>query len=68
MKVRFNVNGEAVEVEARANEMLLDVLRRELGLDERPLHLRRRGLRGVHGAGGRRADLDVHPARPARAG
>ena len=32
MKVRFNVNGEAVEVEARANEMLLDVLRRELGL------------------------------------
>jgi aerobic-type carbon monoxide dehydrogenase small subunit (CoxS/CutS family) len=32
MKVRFNVNGEAVEVEARADEMLLDVLRRELGL------------------------------------
>jgi aerobic-type carbon monoxide dehydrogenase small subunit (CoxS/CutS family) len=32
MRVRFNVNGEAVEVEARADEMLLDVLRRELEL------------------------------------
>ena len=32
MKVRFNVNGEAVEVEARPDEMLLDVLRDELGL------------------------------------
>ena len=32
MKVRFNVNGEAVEVKARTHEMLLDVLRRELGL------------------------------------
>ncbi len=32
MKVRFNVNGEAVEVEARPDEMLLDVLRRELNL------------------------------------
>ncbi len=32
MKVRFNVNGEAVEVEARPDEMLLDVLRRELDL------------------------------------
>ena len=32
MKVRFNVNGEAVEVEARPDEMLLDVLRGELGL------------------------------------
>ncbi len=32
MKVRFNVNGEAVEVEARPDEMLLGVLRREFGL------------------------------------
>jgi aerobic-type carbon monoxide dehydrogenase small subunit (CoxS/CutS family) len=32
VKVRFIVNGEAVEVEARPDEMLLDVLRRELGL------------------------------------
>jgi aerobic-type carbon monoxide dehydrogenase small subunit (CoxS/CutS family) len=32
VKVRLNVNGEPVEVEARPDEMLLDVLRRELGL------------------------------------
>jgi len=32
VKVRFDVNGEAVEVEARPDEMLLDVLRRELDL------------------------------------
>jgi aerobic-type carbon monoxide dehydrogenase small subunit (CoxS/CutS family) len=32
VKVRFNVNGEAVEVEARPDEMLLGVLRRELAL------------------------------------
>jgi len=32
VKVRFNVNGEAVEVEARTDEMLLDVLRREVAL------------------------------------
>jgi aerobic-type carbon monoxide dehydrogenase small subunit (CoxS/CutS family) len=32
LKVRFDVNGEAVEVEARPDEMLLDVLGRELGL------------------------------------
>ena len=32
MKVRFDVNGEAVEVEARPDEMLLDVLGRKLGL------------------------------------
>ncbi len=32
MKISFNVNGEAVEVEARPDEMLLDVLRRELNL------------------------------------
>src|SRR5918993_3608719 len=32
MKIRFNVNGEAVEVEARADEVLLDVLRGELDL------------------------------------
>jgi aerobic-type carbon monoxide dehydrogenase small subunit (CoxS/CutS family) len=32
VKVRFNVNGEAVEVEARPDEMLLDVLRGGLGL------------------------------------
>jgi aerobic-type carbon monoxide dehydrogenase small subunit (CoxS/CutS family) len=32
VKVRFNVNGEAVEVEARPDEMLLDVLRRDLDL------------------------------------
>ena len=32
MKVAFTVNGEAVEVEARPDEMLLGVLRRELNL------------------------------------
>jgi aerobic-type carbon monoxide dehydrogenase small subunit (CoxS/CutS family) len=32
VKVRFNVNGEAVEIEARPDEMLLDILRRELDL------------------------------------
>ncbi len=32
MRLRFSVNGEAVEVEARPDEMLLDVLRRELDL------------------------------------
>jgi aerobic-type carbon monoxide dehydrogenase small subunit (CoxS/CutS family) len=32
VKVRFNVNGETVEVEVRTDEMLLDVLRRELRL------------------------------------
>jgi aerobic-type carbon monoxide dehydrogenase small subunit (CoxS/CutS family) len=32
LKVAFNVNGRAVEVEARPDEMLLDVLRRELDL------------------------------------
>ena len=32
MKVAFTVNGEAVEVEARSDEMLLGVLRRELNL------------------------------------
>jgi aerobic-type carbon monoxide dehydrogenase small subunit (CoxS/CutS family) len=32
VKVRFIVNGEAVEVEVRPDGMLLDVLRRELGL------------------------------------
>jgi aerobic-type carbon monoxide dehydrogenase small subunit (CoxS/CutS family) len=32
VRLRFNVNGEPVEVEARADEMLLGVLRRELGL------------------------------------
>jgi aerobic-type carbon monoxide dehydrogenase small subunit (CoxS/CutS family) len=32
VKVRLNVNGERVEVEARPDEMLLDVLRRELDL------------------------------------
>ena len=32
MRVSFRVNGEAVEVEARPDEMLLDVLRRECGL------------------------------------
>lgn len=32
MKVAFTVNGQAVEVEARPDEMLLDVIRRELGL------------------------------------
>jgi aerobic-type carbon monoxide dehydrogenase small subunit (CoxS/CutS family) len=32
VKISFNVNGEAVEVEARPDEMLLDVLRRELDL------------------------------------
>jgi aerobic-type carbon monoxide dehydrogenase small subunit (CoxS/CutS family) len=32
VKLRFNVNGEAVEVEARPDEMLLGVLRRELDL------------------------------------
>src|SRR5918998_4792291 len=32
MKVRLNVNGQAVEAEARPDEMLLGVLRRELDL------------------------------------
>ena len=32
MRVSFRVNGEAVEVEARPDEMLLDVLRREFDL------------------------------------
>jgi aerobic-type carbon monoxide dehydrogenase small subunit (CoxS/CutS family) len=32
VKVRFSVNGEAVEVEARPDEMLLGVLREKLGL------------------------------------
>ena len=32
MKVAFTINGEAVEVEARPDEMLLGVLRRELNL------------------------------------
>ena len=32
MKIGFRVNGEAVEVEARPDEMLLDVLGRELDL------------------------------------
>jgi len=32
MGLRFHVNGRDVEVEARPDEMLLDVLRRELGL------------------------------------
>jgi aerobic-type carbon monoxide dehydrogenase small subunit (CoxS/CutS family) len=32
MGLRFRVNGRDVEVEARPDEMLLDVLRRELGL------------------------------------
>src|ERR687897_223389 len=32
MKIRFHVNGEAVAVEARADEVLLDVLRGELDL------------------------------------
>jgi aerobic-type carbon monoxide dehydrogenase small subunit (CoxS/CutS family) len=32
LKVAFTVNGQAVEVEARPDEMLLGVLRRELGL------------------------------------
>jgi aerobic-type carbon monoxide dehydrogenase small subunit (CoxS/CutS family) len=32
MKVRLNVNGQAMEVQARADEMLLDVLRGELDL------------------------------------
>ena len=32
MRLRFHVNGEAVEVEARPDEMLLDVLRRDLDL------------------------------------
>ena len=32
MKLRFSVNGEAVEVDARPDEMLLDVLRRGLDL------------------------------------
>lgn len=32
MKIPFKVNGEAVEVEARPDEMLLDVLRREFDL------------------------------------
>lgn len=33
MRLSFTVNGEAVEVEARPDEMLLDVLRRDLGLN-----------------------------------
>ena len=32
MKLALRVNGEALEVEARADESVLDVLRRELGL------------------------------------
>ena len=32
MRLRFSVNGEAVEVEARPDEMLLEILRRELDL------------------------------------
>lgn len=32
MKVRFTANGEAVELEVRTDEMVLGVLRRELGL------------------------------------
>jgi aerobic-type carbon monoxide dehydrogenase small subunit (CoxS/CutS family) len=32
LRIRFAVNGEPVEVEARPDEMLLDVLRRELDL------------------------------------
>jgi aerobic-type carbon monoxide dehydrogenase small subunit (CoxS/CutS family) len=32
VKLRFNVNGEAVEVEAGPDEMLIEVLRRELDL------------------------------------
>src|SRR5918995_2349123 len=32
MKIRFDVNGQPMEVEARADEMLLDVLRGELDL------------------------------------
>ena len=32
MKVAFTVNGDAVEVDARSDEMLLEVLRRDLGL------------------------------------
>lgn len=32
MRIRFTLNGTPREVEARADEMLLDVLRRELGL------------------------------------
>lgn len=32
MKLRLSVNGEAHEVEARADDMLLQVLRREIGL------------------------------------
>ena len=32
MKLRLQVNGEAREVEARPDEMLLEVLRRDLGL------------------------------------
>jgi aerobic-type carbon monoxide dehydrogenase small subunit (CoxS/CutS family) len=32
MRVRFSANGERVEVDARPDEMLLDVLRRELEL------------------------------------
>jgi aerobic-type carbon monoxide dehydrogenase small subunit (CoxS/CutS family) len=32
VRITFKVNGESVEVDAKPNEMLLDVLRRELGL------------------------------------
>ena len=32
MKIRFKVNGTPTEVEAQADEMLLEVLRRDLGL------------------------------------
>jgi aerobic-type carbon monoxide dehydrogenase small subunit (CoxS/CutS family) len=32
VRIAFTVNGEGVEVEARSDEMLLEVLRRELGL------------------------------------
>jgi aerobic-type carbon monoxide dehydrogenase small subunit (CoxS/CutS family) len=32
VRVRFSANGERVEVDARSDEMLLELLRRELGL------------------------------------
>lgn len=32
MRIAFTVNGESVEVDARSDEMLLEVLRRDLGL------------------------------------
>ena len=32
MRIAFTVNGEGVEVDARSDEMLLEVLRRDLGL------------------------------------